>query len=79
MENGEADERLVRALLHAESVARFFDAYANADTAAIRRARGWAVLFGLSLIGAGLAREGRLPTREEAGRAALARVLAPDM
>ncbi|MER6397221.1 aminoglycoside phosphotransferase family protein [Kitasatospora sp. NPDC001603] len=63
----------------------FFDAYAEAtaaevDTATVLRARGWALLRCLSLIGIGLAGERGLPggqrTWGPAGRAALARVLA---
>jgi aminoglycoside phosphotransferase (APT) family kinase protein len=60
--------------------APFFDAYANADPAMIRRARGWAVLKGLVLISIGQAGErglpGGKPTWGPAGRRTLDRVLA---
>jgi aminoglycoside phosphotransferase (APT) family kinase protein len=66
-------------LLPAGAAARFFDAYENADEAMIRRARGWAVLDGLSLIGIGQAWErglpGGQPTWGPAGRRTLDRVL----
>ncbi|WP_234336649.1 aminoglycoside phosphotransferase family protein [Streptomyces xylophagus] len=59
--------------------AHFFEAYADADEATIRRARGWAVRSSLGLISIGLAWErglpGGRPTWGKAGRAALARVL----
>lgn len=67
-------------LLPAGAASRFFDAYAQADEATITRARGWAVLRALGLIGIG--RNGRLglpggkPTWEPAGYATLERVLA---
>ncbi|MFD3499403.1 aminoglycoside phosphotransferase family protein [Streptomyces sp. NPDC058678] len=67
-------------LLPAGAASRFFDAYEHADEATITRARGWAVLRALGLIGIG--RNGRLglpggkPTWEPAGYATLARVLA---
>jgi aminoglycoside phosphotransferase (APT) family kinase protein len=67
-------------LLPAGAVRRFFDAYGQADEATIARARGWAVLRAVGLIGIG--RNGRLglpggkPTWEPAGYAALERVLA---
>lgn len=67
-------------LLLSGSAARFFEAYADADEAMIRRARGWAVLRGLSLVGIGQAWERGLPGGKQtwgpAGRAALDRVLA---
>lgn len=67
-------------LLPRGAAARFFDAYANADAATIRRARGWAVLWAVSLIGIGQAWErglpGGRPTWGRAGRTALDRVLA---
>ncbi|WP_338703062.1 aminoglycoside phosphotransferase family protein [Streptomyces sp. Q6] len=57
----------------------FFDAYATADEATIRRARGWTVLRGVGLIGIGRAGErglpGGQPTWGPAGRAALERLL----
>lgn len=67
-------------LLPAGGAARFFDAYEQADEATVARARGWAVLRALGLIGIG--RAGRLglpggkPTWEPAGYATLDRVLA---
>jgi aminoglycoside phosphotransferase (APT) family kinase protein len=67
-------------LLPADAASRFFDAYEQADEATITRARGWAVLRALNLIGIGQA--GRLglpggkPTWEPAGYATLERVLA---
>ncbi|MEV7970839.1 aminoglycoside phosphotransferase family protein [Sphaerisporangium sp. NPDC088356] len=69
-------------ILPAGAASRFFDAYKKADEAMIRRARGWAVLRGVSLIGVGQAWErglpGGQPTWGRAGRAALDRVLASD-
>lgn len=67
-------------LLPAGAAQRFFDAYQRADRATIVRARGWAVLRAIGLIGIGQA--GRLglpggkPTWEPAGYATLERVLA---
>ncbi|MCX4706319.1 aminoglycoside phosphotransferase family protein [Streptomyces sp. NBC_01373] len=67
-------------LLPAGAASRFFDVYEHADDATITRARGWAVLRALGLIGIG--RNGRLglpggkPTWEPAGYATLERVLA---
>jgi aminoglycoside phosphotransferase (APT) family kinase protein len=67
-------------LLPAGTAGRFFDAYEHADEATIARARGWAVMRALALIGIG--RNGRLglpggkPTWEPAGYAALERVVA---
>lgn len=67
-------------LLPPGSVSRFLDRYEDADEATVVRARGWAVLRALHLIGIG--RNGRLglpggkPTWEPAGRAALDRALA---
>jgi aminoglycoside phosphotransferase (APT) family kinase protein len=67
-------------LLPDGAVARFFDAYASADDATILRARGWAVLRALGLIGIGQAWEQGLPggkrTWGPAGWAALERILA---
>ena len=67
-------------LLPAGTAARFFDAYANADDATIRRARAWAVVRALSLISIGQAGErglpGGKPTWLPAGRAAIERTLA---
>ncbi|MFX0576812.1 phosphotransferase [Nocardia nepalensis] len=58
----------------------FFDAYSTADRATIRRARGWALLRGLSLIDIGRAWERGLPCGQQTwaplGRAAIERVLA---
>ncbi|MFG2359006.1 aminoglycoside phosphotransferase family protein [Streptomyces sp. NPDC048521] len=66
-------------LLPAGAAARFFDAYAHADEAMIRRARGWAVLKSLFLILMGRAGDrglpGGKPTWGPAGWAALDRVL----
>jgi aminoglycoside phosphotransferase (APT) family kinase protein len=67
-------------LLPSGAASRFFDAYERADEATVTRARGWAVLRALGLIGIG--RNGRLgllggkPTWEPAGYATLERVLA---
>lgn len=67
-------------LLPAGAASRFFDAYERADEATVTRARGWAVLRAVNLIGIG--RNGRLglpggkPTWEPAGYATLERVLA---
>ena len=59
---------------------RFLDAYDGADEGMIRRARGWALLRGLSLIGIGHAWDrglpGGKPTWGRAGRATIDRVLA---
>ncbi|MFI6638750.1 aminoglycoside phosphotransferase family protein [Streptomyces sp. NPDC050504] len=72
-------------LLPAGAADRFFAGYAAAtgaavDPATVRRARGWAVLRALGLIGIGLAGERGLPggkvTWGPAGRAALERALA---
>ncbi|MFF1651721.1 aminoglycoside phosphotransferase family protein [Streptomyces sp. NPDC058240] len=67
-------------LLPEGAAARFFDAYAHADEATIRRARGLAALKSLVLILIGQAGErglpGGKPTWGPAGRAALDRVLA---
>ncbi len=68
-------------LLPAGAASRFLDAYERADEATVVRARGWAVLRALGLIGIG--RNGRLglpggkPTWEPAGYATLERVMAP--
>ncbi|WP_327280314.1 aminoglycoside phosphotransferase family protein [Streptomyces sp. NBC_01205] len=68
-------------LLPGDAAARFLDAYADADEAMVRRARGWAVLRAVSLIGIGLAWErglpGGQPTWGRAGTAALARITGP--
>lgn len=67
-------------LLPPGAASRFFDAYEVADEATVARARGWAVLRALHLIGIG--RNGRLglpggkPAWEPAGRAALERASA---
>lgn len=67
-------------LLPAGAATRFFDAYAHADEATIRRARGLAALKSLALMLIGQAGErglpGGKPTWGPAGRAALDRVLA---
>jgi aminoglycoside phosphotransferase (APT) family kinase protein len=67
-------------LLPAGTASRFFDAYATADDATIRRARGWAVVRAFVLIAIGMNGErglpGGKPTWLPAGRAALERVLA---
>lgn len=69
-------------LLPGGAANRFFDAYRDADEATVTRARGWAVLRALILLGIG--RNGRLglaggkPTWEPAGSAALDRALATD-
>jgi aminoglycoside phosphotransferase (APT) family kinase protein len=67
-------------LLPAGTTGRFFDVYATADDATIRRARAWAVMRALNLIGIGQNGEqglpGGKPTWLPAGRAALERVLA---
>ena len=69
-------------LLPAGTASRFFDAYANADNATFRRARGWAVLRAFVLIGIGMNGEqglpGGKPTWLPAGCAALERALASD-
>ncbi|MFI5064677.1 MAG: aminoglycoside phosphotransferase family protein [Streptosporangiales bacterium] len=67
-------------LLPAGTAARFFGAYASADDATIQRARGWAVLRALGLIGIGQNWERGLPGGKQtwgpAGWAALERILA---
>jgi aminoglycoside phosphotransferase (APT) family kinase protein len=67
-------------LLPPGAARRFFDAYERADEATITRARGWAVLRALGLIGIGqngrLGLPGGKPTWEPAGYATLERVLA---
>ncbi|MGW8887411.1 aminoglycoside phosphotransferase family protein [Streptomyces sp. NPDC055749] len=67
-------------LLPAGAAARFFDAYAHADEATVRRARGLAAVKSLALILIGRAGDrglpGGKPTWGPAGRAALDRVLA---
>jgi hypothetical protein len=66
-------------LLPAGAGSRFFEAYAHADEATIRRARGLAAMKSLFLILMGRAGErglpGGKPTWGPAGRAALDRVL----
>ncbi|MGW2638129.1 aminoglycoside phosphotransferase family protein [Streptomyces sp. NPDC001348] len=66
-------------LLPAGAASRFFATYAEADPATVERARGWAVLRGLSLVDIGRAGErglpGGQPTWGPAGRAALERAL----
>ncbi|MGW0904454.1 aminoglycoside phosphotransferase family protein [Streptomyces sp. NPDC002853] len=67
-------------LLPAGAASRFFDAYARADEATVRRSRGWALLRAFGLIHIGRAGEKGLPggklTWGVAGRATLDRVLA---
>ncbi|HEX7538020.1 MAG TPA: phosphotransferase [Dermatophilaceae bacterium] len=67
-------------LLPAGAAQRFFDAYDDVDEATIERARGWAVLRALGLIGIGqngrLGLPGGKATWEPAGYATLERVLA---
>jgi aminoglycoside phosphotransferase (APT) family kinase protein len=67
-------------LLPNGTATRFFDAYANADDATIQRARGWAVLRALGLIGIGQKWEQGLPGGKQtwgpAGWTALERILA---
>ncbi|PRX97857.1 phosphotransferase [Allonocardiopsis opalescens] len=67
-------------LLPAGADRRFFDSYAAADEAMIRRARGWAVRCALALIAIGEAGDkglpGGKPSWGPAGRSALDRVLA---
>ncbi|MDT0444257.1 phosphotransferase [Streptomyces johnsoniae] len=67
-------------LLPAGANNRFFEVYAPADEATIRRARGWAVLLGVMLVCIGQAGErglpGGKPTWAPAGTKALDRVLA---
>ncbi|MET9908306.1 phosphotransferase [Streptomyces sp. NPDC006476] len=66
-------------LLPTGASAAFFEAYGGSDEATIRRARGWAVLRALALIGIGQAWQRGLPggqrTWGPAGRAALGRAL----
>jgi aminoglycoside phosphotransferase (APT) family kinase protein len=70
-------------LLPAGTASQFFDAYAKADNATIRRARGWAVLRAFVLIGIGMNGEqglpGGKPTWLPAGWSALERVLASEV
>ncbi|MCZ4590447.1 aminoglycoside phosphotransferase family protein [Rhodococcus opacus] len=67
-------------LLPPGAARRFFDAYGRADEATITRARGWAVLRALGLIGIGqngrLGLPGGKPSWEPAGFATLERILA---
>ena len=67
-------------LLPAGAAKRFFDAYEDVDEATIARARGWAILRALGLIGIGqngrLGLPGGKATWEPAGYATLERVLA---
>ena len=66
-------------LLPTEAVGAFLGAYGMADAAMIRRAHGWAVLFGISLLGIGQAWDrglpGGQPTWGRAGRLALHRLV----
>lgn len=67
-------------LLPAGTAPRFFGPYADADSATIKRAQGWAVLRALHLISIGRNRRlglpGGKPSWEPAGWATLGRVLA---
>ena len=69
-------------LLPAGAASRFFTAYARADPATVRRARGWALLRAIGLVQIGV--NGRLglpegkPTWEPAGHATLDRLLTVD-
>jgi aminoglycoside phosphotransferase (APT) family kinase protein len=67
-------------LLPEGAATRFLTVYADADEATVRRAKGWAVLRGMGLIGIGRAGELGLPggkvTWGPAGRSAIGRVLA---
>lgn len=67
-------------LLPDGALAHFLRGYPGTDPATLRRARGWALLLGLSLVDIGRAGErglpGGKPTWGPAGRAALRRVLA---
>ncbi|GAB3652624.1 protein kinase family protein [Glycomyces tarimensis] len=67
-------------LLPEGAAPRFFDAYAMADEATVRRARGWALLRSLMLLEIGRAGEmgwtGGKPTWKPAAEAALERLLA---
>ena len=60
-------------LLPTASLGAFLHAYGPVDDALLARARGWAVLFGLMLLGIGLADK---PTYEPVARATLARATA---
>ena len=60
-------------LLPSEAMSHFHAAYGGVDDALEMRSLGWAVLFGLMLLGIGL--DDR-PTYETVGRATLARVMA---
>jgi aminoglycoside phosphotransferase (APT) family kinase protein len=66
-------------LLPEGGAAPFFDAYADADDATVRRARGWALLRAVGLIGIGQQGDrglpGGKPTWGPAGRATLRRLL----
>lgn len=65
-------------LLPAGTARRFFRSYGTVHEATLRRARGWAVLRALSLLGIGRAHERGLPGGQpgwaRAGRAALGRL-----
>ena len=67
-------------ILPTNAHARFFNAYEDADQATIQRARGWALLRGLSHMGIGQAWDqglpGGKPTWGRAGQATIERVLA---
>jgi aminoglycoside phosphotransferase (APT) family kinase protein len=66
-------------LLPGGGVPRFLEAYARADEATVRRARGWTLLFALALVGIGRAGERGLPGGQPAcgppGARALDRLL----
>ena len=61
-------------LLPASSMDRFHAAYGAVDDALAKRTLGWAVLFGLMLLGIGL---GGRPTYEAVGRSTLDKVIGP--
>jgi len=75
-----ADLAAAWVLLPAGAAPRFFDAYAGADDATVRRARGWAALRALALIRVGRRWEQGLPGGKQtwgpAGWAAIERILA---
>ena len=75
-----ADLAAAWVLLPAGAAPRFFDDYAGADDATVRRARGWAALRALALISVGRRWEQGLPGGKQtwgpAGWAAIERILA---
>lgn len=66
-------------LLPPAAVPRFFESYADADAAMVRRSRGWAALIALMLVAVGMAGDrglrGGQPTWGPAGRKTLAQLL----